>query len=128
MESQRQLKFGRLIQKDLAGLFQQEFKSLLEGAFLTISHVKVSPDLGVANVYCSFLMAKNEAALMETLAENTKAIRMELGKKIRHQVRVIPELRFFIDDTAAEALRIQTLLDGLNIPPSEEGNTSAFSK
>lgn len=116
MESQRQLKFASLITKDLAELFQRSFKSLFEGAFVTITHVKVSPDLGVASVYMSFLGTNQDVLLLEKVEEHNKQIRQELAKKIRHQVRVIPELRFFLDDTAVHAAKIDELLAGLNIP------------
>lgn len=115
-ESQRQLKFGSLIKRDLSELFQRDFKTLMGGAFVTVTTVKVSPDLGVATVYLSFMLSRSDQQLLQDIQDNTKAIRQELGKKIRHQVRIIPELRFFLDDTAEHAARIDELLSGLDIP------------
>ena len=120
MESQRQLKFASLLLRDLSEMFQKEFKSLIGTTFLTITYVKVSPDLGVASVYFSFLGVSDERMMLELLNENNKQIRQELGKKIRHQVRVIPELRFFLDDTAVQAAKIDQLLAGIDIPKLPE--------
>ena len=86
------------------------------GAFVTVTSVKVSPDLGVATVYLSFMLSRSDQQLLHDIQDNTKNIRQELAKKIRHQVRIIPELRFFLDDTAEQAARIEELLSGLDIP------------
>jgi ribosome-binding factor A len=120
MESQRQKKFASLLLRDLSEMMQRQFKSLFGNAFVTITHVKVSPDLGVASVYISFLGAKNEQELLDNVLEANKQIRQELGQKIRHQVRVIPELRFFLDDTAVQAAKIDALFASIDIPKLEE--------
>ena len=119
MESQRQLKFARLIQKDLSEIFARDLHEITGNAMVTITAVKVSPDLGVASVYLSFMLAKNQQMLMDDISDNNKKIRQILAAKIRNQVRVIPELRFFIDDTAEEAAKIEKLLSSLNIPKEE---------
>lgn len=120
MESQRQQKFARLLQKDLAEIFQQDRRHDFNNAFITITNVKVSPDLGVANVYLSFMLVTNKNQLLEQIRDKAKVIRNDLGHRIRHQARVIPELRFFLDETAEEAERIHKLMEGLNIPPDPD--------
>ena len=120
MDDKRQKKFGRLIQKDLGEIFQKESNSLFNGAFITVSHVIVTPDLSFAKVYLSLMLVKNQEALMELIEEKKGYIRMLLGQRIRHQVRKVPDLIFYLDDTQAEAERIEKLFDGLDIPPADD--------
>jgi ribosome-binding factor A len=119
MESKRQQKFARQIQKDLGEIFQKEMRSNFGEAFITVTDVKVSPDLGVARAYLSFMLVDNKQALLTQIQEKTKAIRQILANKIRNQVRIIPELQFFIDDTSEYAAKMDALFAGLVIPPAE---------
>jgi len=73
------------------------------GAFVTVTNVRVSPDLGVARVYLSFLAVKDKDGLLDTIREKGKIIRQHLGDRVRHQLRIVPELNFFLDDTAEYA-------------------------
>lgn len=116
----RQQKFARLIQKELSEIFQRDKKGFLDHAFITIAEVKVSPDLGVAKVYISMMLAKDKQAILQKLDTHKKEIRRELGEKIRNQARIIPELAFFIDEVEENALRMDELLKSLNIPPANE--------
>ena len=120
MESKRQQKVARQLQKDLSEIFQREVPHLFGGAFITVTNVRVSPDLSVARVYLSFLAAKNKALLLETIQEKGKVIRQHLGDRVRHQLRIVPELNFFIDDTAEYADKMDKLFAGLDIPPAPE--------
>lgn len=122
MSSQRQLKFSRLIQKELGEIFQQDVKSIFGGAFITISGVNVSPDLGIASVYLSLTLSKKPQVVLEEIRERSKQIRMQLGARIRNQVRIIPELRFFLDETLLEAERMDKLIASLNIPKEESSS------
>ena len=116
MDSQRQQKFAKLIQKDLADIFQNDIPAAPQGGLATVSHVRVSPDLAVASVYISYLGVKDKEEALRLLNEKNGAIRNELGKRIRHQARVVPELRLYVDNTGEEADRIEKLIAGLNIP------------
>ena len=116
MESQRQQKVSRLLQKDLSEIFQKERRNDFGNTFITVTEVKISPDLGVASVYLSFMLTPSPQLALEKVEELNKTIRQDLAKRIRHQMRVIPQLRFFLDNTAEEALRIHKLMDGLDIP------------
>jgi ribosome-binding factor A len=118
MESKRQQKFARLIQKDLSEIFQRDAKSLFGGAFITVTDIKVSPDLGLAKVYLSFMLAKDKTGLLENIKEKSKSIRQMLASKIRNQVRVIPELAFYLDDTIEHATKMDALIANLHIPPA----------
>jgi ribosome-binding factor A len=114
----RQQKFARLIQKELSDIFQRDKKGVLDNAFITIAEVRVSPDLSVAKVYISMMLAKDKKAVLDKLDLHKKEIRRALGEKIRNQARIIPELAFFIDEIEENALRMDELLRNLNIPPS----------
>jgi ribosome-binding factor A len=120
MESKRQQKFGRQIQKDLSEIFQKDFKEITGKGMMTITDVKVSPDLSSARVYLSFLLIDQPLKVVEALEENNKSIRNVLANKIRHQVRIIPHLSFFLDDTAEYAAKIDALFEGLVIPPATD--------
>ena len=112
----RQLKFARLIQKEISDIFQRDKRGILDNAFVTIADVRVSPDLGVAKVYVSMMLAPNKEAILEKINHRKKEIRKALGDKIRKQVRVIPELIFYMDEVEENATRIESLIKNLNIP------------
>ena len=99
MESKRQQKFAGLLQEELAAIFQREGSSYLPNTLVTITKVRVSPDLAVAKVYLSFLNTNNTELSLATVNSHTSEIRYKLGSRIRHQARVIPTLTFFLDDT-----------------------------
>lgn len=114
--STRQLKFGRLIQKEISDIFQRDKRGILDNAFVTVADVKVSPDLGVAKIYISMMLAKDKAAVLEKITKRKGEIRKALGEKIRKQVRIIPELIFFLDEVEENAQRMDSLLNNLKIP------------
>ena len=99
MDSRRQEKFAKLIQRDLGDIFLQKTNTLFNGNFITISNVTVSPDLGYVKVYLSFFKADNKAETMDIIQLHKKEIRHELAKKVKNQVRKVPELEFYIDDS-----------------------------
>ena len=120
--STRQQKFGRLIQKELSDIFQRNKRGILDNTFITISDVDMSPDLGVAKVYISMMLAKDKSQTLDRLNRGKGEIRKALGEKIRKQVRVIPELIFIIDETEENALRLEELIKNLNIPPADKNS------
>jgi ribosome-binding factor A len=113
----RQQKFSKLIQKELSAIFHRDRRGILENAFITIVDVQISPDLSVAKVYLSMMLAKDKQALLDRINLHKKEIRKALGDAIRKQVRIIPELAFFIDDVEEKAIKMDALLDSLKIPP-----------
>lgn len=119
METKRQQKVGRQIQKDLGEIFQKDAQHLIIGSFITITSVHVTPDLGIARAYLSFLPDKNKKFLLETIQENTKFIRQKLAERVRHQLRIVPHLQFYLDDTAEYAAKMELLFSDLVIPPEE---------
>lgn len=118
MESKRQQKVARQLQKDLSEIFQREVPHLFNGAFITVTSVKISPDLSVARVYLSFLATKNKEQLLDTIQEKSKVIRQLLGDRVRHQLRIVPDVSFYIDDTVEYADKMDKLFQGIDIPPA----------
>jgi ribosome-binding factor A len=110
VESTRQLKIARLLQKELATLFQKESRELAAGALITVTMVRVSPDLSVAKVYLSFYPVKDSKKFLENIKERVKEVRGKLGQAIKKQLRVVPELVFYIDDSLDYADNIDRLL------------------
>ena len=119
MESGRLKKVNKLLQKELGILFQQESKTLFQGAFITVTEVRCSPDLSYAKAFLSFFMvkdnkfyheAKNREALLKLIDEQKSVIRNKIGQLIKNQIRVIPEFDFRIDDSLDRAMRIDELL------------------
>ena len=121
-ESNRQLKVAKLIQKDLGEIFQKEMMSAFNNAFITVTGVKISPDLAVARVQLSFLKVDDPQAMVEDINKRKSEVRKILGNKIGKQVRIVPDLFFYLDDSAEYASRIDKLLSGLNIPKEEGGD------
>ena len=128
MESKRQQKVGRQIQKDLGDILQKDASHLLNGALVTITGVKVSPDLGVARAYISVLPDQKKAEILELLKDNLKMLRQKLGTRVRHQLRIVPELSLYIDDTTEYMEKVDKLFSGIVIPPPGEDGTEGDYK
>jgi len=120
MESTRQKKYSRLIQRELGEIFQQDTKNLFGNAFITVTRVAISPDLGVAKVHLSLMLAKDSDELMEQIQNKKNEVRKILGNRIRNQVRIIPELIFYNDQGAEYSSKIDEIISKLDIPPEEE--------
>ena len=110
MESVRQQKVNKLVQKELAEIFRSESKNLFGGAFITVTQARVSPDLGSAKVYLSIMATKDKQAIFKLVEEQKSAIRKRLGNLIGKQLRAVPDLQFFIDDSLDYAMKIEELL------------------
>ncbi|UZD21720.1 30S ribosome-binding factor RbfA [Algoriphagus halophytocola] len=119
MESKRQQKYSKLIQKELGDIFQKESRHLVGRAMVTITRVLMSPDLGLAKVYLSFLLADPEETY-KLINEHKKEIRHQLAKRIGKSVRVIPEIAFFPDESAAYAQHMDKVISDLDIPEADE--------
>ena len=111
MDSTRQNKISRLIQKELSDIFLKMTKET-RGIMVSVSVVRVSPDLGIAKGYLSIFPSDKATEVVNNLNENIKAIRFELGNRVRHQLRIIPEIRFYIDDSLDYIENIDKLLKG----------------
>ena len=112
MDSVRQNKMNSLLQRELAVIMQQETRSLLPGALITVSAVRVSPDMGIAKVYLSLFPVKDKKAAIAHIKEHSQRVRGQLGLRVGKQMRVVPELLFYIDDSLDRAEEIDKLLKG----------------
>lgn len=110
-ESKRQHKFARLIQKDLGDIFQREMQNILPGVMVTVTTVRATPDLANVKVYLSFYNAPDVQEAINQIKLHSADIRYKLGKKIRHQARVVPQLEFFVDDTNEYVTKMDKLFD-----------------
>lgn len=109
MESTRQQKIERLIQKDLSDIFLK-YARAMRGTLISVSEVRISPDLSIAHIYLSVFPQDKVASTIHQVQEDTGKIRGELGRLERHQLRVIPELHFHLDETIDRMERIDELL------------------
>ena len=108
--STRQLKVAREIQKVLAEIIRSKGMAAFGGAMVTVSEVRVSPDLSVAKTYVSIFPSEKAEAVMNMLNEDVKGLRGELGHKVAKQFRIIPEIVFYLDSTLDYAEHIDQLL------------------
>jgi len=123
-ESKRQKQFSGLIQKDLSEIFQRNAASWVgTHTLVTVTNVKMSADLSVAKIYLSFMLSDKQQEMLEMIGMKKNEIRRQLGNRIGKQVRIIPELIFYLDDSADHAARIDQILSNLDIPPEEDEST-----
>ncbi|WP_313672873.1 ribosome-binding factor A, partial [Sphingobacterium multivorum] len=105
--------------QDLAALFQREGNSWAPGAFITVTRVRVTPDLAIARVYISFLNTKTAQENMKSIRSKTSEIRYKLGAKIKNQVKIVPQLEFFLDDTNEYVEHMDKLFDEIGKEPRQ---------
>ena len=109
MQETRQNKIARLLQKELSVIFQQQTRAM-RGVMVSVTRTKISPDLSVCTAYLSVFPSERGEEIIKNINTNDKTIRYELGTRVRHQLRIIPELRFFIDGSLDYIDRIDELL------------------
>ena len=109
-ESTRQLKVAREIQKDMAEIIRSKGMAAFSGAMVSVSGVKVSPDLAVAKIYVSVFPSEKAQAVMQTISENTRSLRGELGGRVGKQLRIVPEIVFYLDSSLDYVEHIEELL------------------
>jgi ribosome-binding factor A len=110
MESVRLSKIERLLQKELGEIFQRQTQAM-HGTLVSVTTVRVSPDLSIARAYLSIFPSEKGEEMLEAIRTNTRTVRYELGQRVRLQLRKIPELSFFIDDSLDYLDNIDKLLN-----------------
>lgn len=110
MSSIRQEKVAKLVKQELSIIFQKYANDWFGGKFITVTTLRVSPDLSVAKAYLSLFMSKDKEAALAEIKRLTPQIRKELGLKVGKQLRIVPELIFYIDDSLDYAQQIDDLL------------------
>ena len=112
-ESKRQKQVAGLINEELNDILRRMSLNMIDGGMVSIAGVKVTPDLFEARVYLSMFQVKDNQQVLHRFEEKNKEIRKELGTRVRHQLRSIPELKFFIDDTLDYVYKMENLFDQL---------------
>jgi ribosome-binding factor A len=110
MEGTRLSKVSRQIQKDLGEIFQRQGQALFQGKMITVTTVRVTPDLGLARVNVSIFPSDGKEEVLALIKQHTKTIRHELAKRVGKQMRIVPELSFYIDDSLDYIENIDRLL------------------
>lgn len=119
-ESKRQQRFAGVIQQDLAELFQRDGSSWAPNAFITVTRVRVTPDLAIARIYLSFLNTSTSKADLDLIRSKASEIRYKLGARIKNQARIVPHLEFFLDDTNEYVEHMDKLFDEISKEPRQE--------
>ncbi|MBR1656050.1 MAG: 30S ribosome-binding factor RbfA [Prevotella sp.] len=109
MQDTRKNRVARLIQKELAQIFQSQTR-MTHGVIVSVTRTKISPDLSICTSYLSIFPSEKGKEILENIGKNEKAIRYQLGTRLRYQLRIIPELRFFLDDSLDYIEHIDSLL------------------
>ncbi|MCF0202679.1 MAG: 30S ribosome-binding factor RbfA [Bacteroidaceae bacterium] len=109
MQETRQNRIARLLQKELSVIFQQQTRQM-RGVMLSVTHVKISPDLSICTAHISVFPSEKGMEILESINKQKSQIRFELGNRIKSQVRIIPDLRFFLDDSLDYLEKIDELL------------------
>ena len=109
MQETRQNKIARLLQKELSLIFQSQTR-MMRGVMVSVTRTKISPDLSICTAYLSIFPSERGEEIINNIKTNEKTIRYELGTRVRNQMRIIPELRFFIDDSLDYIEHIDELL------------------
>lgn len=109
MESTRQAKIARLLQKELSEILRVQ-TAKTHGIIISVSAVRISPDLSIARAYLSVFPSAKSPEIIESLNHSAKTIRYDLGQKVRYQLRKVPELAFYIDDSLDYIENIDNLL------------------
>lgn len=109
-ESTRQKKVSRLIQKEVAEIFLHNGREYAPGKLLSVTKVRVSPDLSYAKIYVSIFPSQGQAEVLKEVEVHIPQIRFELGQKVKSQLRIVPELNFFVDDSLDYMEKIDKLL------------------
>lgn len=109
MQETRQNRISRLLQKELAAIFQTETRKM-HGVLVSVTRVRISPDMGICTAYLSIFPSERGEEILANIRANDRTIRYELGTRVHNQLRIIPELRFFIDDSLDYLEHIDELL------------------
>lgn len=109
MQETRQNRIARLLQKELSLIFQSQTR-MMHGVMVSVTRCRVSPDLSICTAYLSVFPSEKAEEIVENIKHNEKTVRYELGTRVRNQLRIIPELRFFVDDSLDYIDRIDELL------------------
>jgi len=112
-EGKRQKQVAGVLLQEINEIFLKMGLNMAGGGMVSIASVKITPDLYEARIYISFFQVKDSEAVLEKIKDRSGEIRNELGKRVRHQLRSVPQLTFYIDDTLDYVFKIEKLLDDI---------------
>lgn len=128
MDSTRQQKFARTIQKDLGDILIHEGKGIYGNSFVTVTGVRVTPDLGIARVYVSILQANNREGILESIRKAKGEIRRMLGARMRNTIHHIPDLEFFLDESLDYVEKIDRVMKDIVVPKETKTNKKDYNE
>ncbi len=120
-EGKRQKQISGLLQEELTGIFHRLGLNMIDGGMLSISSVKITPDLLEARIYISLFKVKDEKAAMKKIEDRSWEIKKELATNVKHQLRRIPEIKLFLDDTLDHVFKMEQVFK--NLQKDEDTNT-----
>src|SRR5215213_10658059 len=123
-ENKRQKQIAGLLNEELSQIFQRLGLNMMEGGMISISSVKITPDLLEARIYLSIFQAADTKAVMKRIEERKWEVKKELAANVKQQLRRIPELKFFQDDTLDHVFKMEELLKQIKTEEKTEDNTS----
>ena len=119
-ESKRQKQIGNVIQKEMSDIFQREGLNIIHNSMISISKVKVTPDLMEARIYLSFFQVEDAEKMLAHIQDRDWDFRKQLAARIKNQVRKIPIIQYYLDDTLEYVFKMEEVFKNLNIPKEEE--------
>jgi ribosome-binding factor A len=124
-EGKRQKQVAGMIQEEMNTIFQRLGLGIIDGGMVSIASVKITPDLLEARTYISIFNAADKKAVLKKVEERAWEIKKELASRIKHQLRRIPELRFYLDDTLDEVFKMEELFRQIKEDEGKEGKPDA---
>lgn len=122
-ESKRQKQVAKLVLEEMSAIFQREGINVIDGGMVSISKVNITPDLLEARIFLSLFKINNPEELMQSIKERTKELRNLLGMRVRNQLRRIPDLHFFVDDTLEYVDKMETIFKQLREEREQKDNS-----
>lgn len=119
-ETTRSKKIAHQIQKDISDIFQKECSDLVRGILVSVTVVRMSPDFELAKVYLSIFPFEKHEEVMQKMKDNAYRVRMELAKRMKNQMRSMPEVAFYLDDSLEYAANINKVMEGIVITPADD--------
>lgn len=124
LEGKRQKQVASILEKEMNDIFQRLGLSMMDGGMISISSVKITPDLFDARIYLSFFKVKDPVEALKTINERSWEIKRELTARVRHQLRSMPQLNFFIDDTLEYVDKMEQLFKEIKSQEGKNENKS----
>ncbi len=121
-ETKRQKQVAGLLHKELSDIFQRLGLNIVDGGMISISKVSITPDLFEARIYLSFFKVEDPSAMLQKVNERAWEIKKELTARVRHQLRSMPQLQFFIDDTLDYVYKMEEIFKTIVITPEDKEN------